>query len=138
MDFKFYRKSLLTETDIETSILEYLSFKGLAFKINQGGKPIFKDGSMIMIPFQSKFNPVGISDILFISKGKVYFFEVKKPKVKAHIEKFYSFYCKCDPKRLKDAKRIFAQQVQFIERVKKEGLIAGLISSIEDVEKFLI
>jgi len=134
-----FRKSFILESDIEKQILEYLSFKGSVFKMNNSGKPIYIDGKLTLIPFGSKFNPDGISDIMFISKGKTYFFEVKKPEVKRHIEKFYSFYCTCDPKKLKDNnKKTFVKQVQFIERVKKEGLVAGLVSSIEDVEKFLI
>ena len=140
MDFKSFKliqKSFITEKDIETQILEYLSYKGTVYKMNFGGKPIQINGYMQMIPFQSKYKPDGFSDVLFLCEGKSYFFEVKKPEIKKHIFLNYTFYSNCNPKNLKGNRKTYAEQVQFINRVKKEGFVAGFVSSIEDVKKFL-
>lgn len=139
MDYKFKLSSFESEKLIEDSILEFLSFKGTVFKMNMGGKPlVLPNGHTIMVPFKNIYSPIGISDILFLCKGKSYFFEVKKPSEKKHIEKFYSYYSSIDPKRLLNKnKKTIAQQVQFINRMRKEEFTAGFVCSIEEVENFL-
>lgn len=131
----------MKETEIEKEILIYLEEtyrNSKVMKINVGGKPIFKDGKMKLIPFKSKYSPIGISDIIFIKDSIIYFFEVKTPQKMKFIKKNYARFKGESPKQFKqkEYERI-CSQVNFIESVKEVGARAFFVSSIDDVKNAL-
>lgn len=91
------------ETIIQNEIRCALSAYGIVLRLNNG---LFftSDGR----PMKSGL-PKGTSDLLFIGKKKIAFIEVKTPKGKAT-----------------------EKQLNFIERIKSLGHIAGVARSVED------
>lgn len=131
----------MKEKEIEAVILDFLALQGgLAFKMNMGGKPLKKaDGTVQMIPFMNKYTPKGMSDIMYIQHGRVFFLEVKTPREKLKTEKKYKEYLECPTDSFKSASdRRIANQVKFIEAVKAVGEAkAGLVSSVNEAEELL-
>jgi hypothetical protein len=100
-----------SEHSIQIAIQEYLTLKGIYCWRNNSGALIDRRG----IPV--RFGKVGSSDILGISHdGRFLAIEIKKPKGKY----------KPTP-----------AQLEFLEAIHKYGGLAGIATSIEDVDKIL-
>jgi len=99
----------MKEQDIQKAISDWLEYSGyLVIKINNVG--IFNQRTGSYIPPRQK----GISDLIACKDGKFYAFEVKTPKGK-----------------------LTEYQEAFLEAVKRCGGVAGVVTSIEDIEKLL-
>jgi hypothetical protein len=109
----------LTEKQIETSILDYLSLlpascKCWAWKNNNGA--VYDGRRGVFRKPMSKYLINGVSDIVGMYKGKPLFLEVKTSKAPS---------------------RVTAKQKHFIERTKNLGAISAIVTSIEDVQNVL-
>ena len=99
----------MSEAKVQNEIRIFLSKKGfINFRCNVG-KVRMSDGR-----FFDTGLPKGHSDLVAYKDGRAYFFEVKYGKNKARPE-----------------------QLNFIEQMKKNGCVAGVVYSVEDVEKLL-
>ena len=99
----------MTEQGIQNSIRLYLTQNGFtSFRVNVG-KFKLSDGRW----FDTGV-PKGFSDIFAVKDGRAYFFEVKTSSGKASKE-----------------------QLKFIENMKKQGCIAEIVRSVDDVERIL-
>ena len=129
----------MKEIDIENQILDYLSKLrgGFVHKIHLSGKPIRKGSKIIkIIPFGSKHYQIGMSDILFIFRGRTYCFEVKTPNEYKKIKKGWD--------KLKQPKQLlpkswhhFKDQYEYLERVRKAGGVGEFVCSLDQVIGFL-
>ena len=102
----------MTEMDIQNSILEFLSYKGI-FAWRQGNHSVFDEKRKIYRR-KSRFELAGISDILGVLRdGRILAIEVKR-----------------------DAKASVSQeQKSFIESINDHGGIGLIAWSIEQVEE---
>lgn len=92
----------MNETDLQNQIRLALSKHGIVIRQNTGNFEL-KDGRWV------KCGVKGLSDLLFVGRGKVAFIEVKTP-----------------------AGRVSTEQLAFIERVRELGHSAGIARSVED------
>ena len=92
----------MTETDIQNKIRLALSRYGIVVRLQSGNFEL-KDGRRIVCGVK------GLSDLLFIGKGKVAFIEVKNINGRASKE-----------------------QLNFIEAMRKLGHRAGIAHSVEE------
>ncbi len=92
----------MTETDLQNQIRLALSGYGIVIRQNTGNFEL-KDGRWV------KCGVKGLSDLLFVGRGKVAFIEVKTPSGKPT-----------------------AEQLAFIERMRELGHSAGIARSVED------
>lgn len=98
----------MTEHDIQNKIRVELSSRGFTvFRANVGKVKTVTGW------FDSGL-PKGFSDLFAIKNGKAYFIEVKKQGGRASEE-----------------------QLNFIERMKNQGCVAGVVYSVEDAFKLL-
>lgn len=107
-------KKKVTEKQIETAILTYLSFlpKCFAWKNNTVG---IYDTSRGVHRKLGKFSMRGVSDILGIYHGRFLAIEVKRDK----------------------SSRVSREQRDFLERVRRLGGIAGICTSVEEAKELL-
>ena len=98
----------MTETDIQNKIRKELSKYGVVLRLNTG---VFRtaDGRII-----SSGLPAGTSDLLYVGENKVAFLEVKTP-----------------------SGRPSAEQINFINRMKKLGHTAAIVRSVDDALKMI-
>ncbi len=103
----------LLEKQIENSILEYLAWRKIfAWKNQSVG--IWDAKKQIYRKPNNKHHKKGVSDIIGVFKGKPLFIEVKKPGGKAS-----------------------SDQITFLTEAAKNGAIAIIAESVEDVSKEL-
>ncbi len=108
MKSQFVRRMSPTEKQIETSIIQWLKYKGIfAFKIENGG--VF-DQKRNVYRVNDSIRIKGVADIVGIYKGKPLAIEVKSLKGK-----------------------LSTHQIWFLEEWKNNGGIAIVARSIEDV-----
>ena len=101
----------MLEKDIQTAILSYLDIKGI-FAYNQPTVGVWdKERERFRLP-SSKFRIKGIADIIGIYKGRFLAIEVKTPKRR---------------------KNLSVDQANFLDRIRREGGIAFVATSIEEV-----
>ena len=99
----------MTEHDLQNLIRLELSAKGYkVFRANVG-KVKLEDGRWFDVGL-----PKGFSDLFCIKDGKIHFLEVKVDKNKPS-----------------------AEQINFIEQMKKQGCVAGVVYSLDDVFELL-
>jgi hypothetical protein len=110
-----YKREYPSEKAIETAILTFLNYlpKCYAWKNNSTGIYDTKAGTYRKNRNKHVIN--GVSDIIGIYRGRPLFIEVKRP---------------CNKKRPDE-------QVNFIERIKGMGGIAGFATSVDDVREIL-
>lgn len=92
----------MNETDLQNRIRLALSEYGVVIRLNTGNFEL-KDGRWV------KCGVKGLSDLLFVGRGKVAFLEVKTPSGKPSKE-----------------------QLAFIARMRELGHSAGIVRSVED------
>lgn len=102
------RKSVESESEIQTSICHYLSLKHYFFW-RQNTAPLFRDGRFFSMP---KYSLTGVPDIILIKDGKFWGLEVKRPKGKQS-----------------------PNQMEFEERCKKAGGEYHVVTGLEDIIK---
>jgi penicillin-binding protein-related factor A (putative recombinase) len=105
---------MIKESDIQRSILEYLSCNhdGFFWKVNNGG--VYDPVRGHFRKHNSRFTPKGISDIIGIYKGKLIAIEVKSAKGTATKE-----------------------QKEFLKNIAEQGGVAFIARSVEDVRREL-
>lgn len=103
----------LSEKQIENAILNYLAYvDGFFWKNNSVGIYDAKKG--LYRKSRNKFAINGVSDIIGVYKGRAVFIEVKAKRG-----------------------RLSPSQVKFLDEVKKQGAIAGVAKSVDDVIELL-
>lgn len=126
-----------TEIECEKEILDYLGSRGgFPCKIHLSGKPIKIGRSFKLIPFKNKYYRKGMSDILYIEKGRLFVFEVKTEdeykKAIKNINRLTKAFSEL-PKYLHHLK----EQSDFIKKVKEAGGDGGFVFSVNCVKKIL-
>ena len=98
------------EGDLVRAILDYLHYKNIICWRNQSGAVVTNTGHFV------RFSRMGVSDIIAVQPetGKVVCLECKTK-----------------------TGRVTPYQQEFINDVKKAGGIAGVVRSVEDVDKLL-
>lgn len=126
---------ILTEKEIENSILEYLSLLSgcLCYKNNNVG--VYDKTKGLFRKPMSKFIPKGVADIYGTIHGRTIYIEVKKESEHKFLRKYYH---EIKDYRGVDKKRNHLQnQIKFIESNKAVGCLAFFASSIDDVKREL-
>ncbi len=125
----------LTEKQIETQILDFLSIaKGcLFFKHNNTG--IFDPKTKKFRTVQNKYIPKGASDIYGSFYGRTFYIEVKTPSEHAYITKHYEEIKKyIGPSRKKNH---IKNQIHYLELARKNHCIAFFACSLDQVKEAL-
>ena len=109
------KEKKVTEKQIETAILTYLSFlpKCFAWKNNSVG--VYDVARGVHRKSKNKFAINGVADILGIYHGRLLAIEVKRTK----------------------SSRVSREQRDFLERVRRLGGIAGVCTSVEEAKELL-
>ncbi len=124
----------LSETIIQTQILNFLRFKGIFAWRNNNGAVYDPKAKCFRKPVSQNFIP-GISDILgMLPSGHLLAIEVKTPEKFEYIMKNYS-KLKIYYGANKEMAR-YRDQIAFINKVNGNGGSALFASSIEDVQDF--
>lgn len=123
------------ESDIEETILEFLSYipNSFATKIAPSG---FFDGG-VMKSHRSKHVQRGLSDIFFWTSGKFYAFEVKTEKEHAFANKHMVQIMTLPKGQLSKKKQHLKEQLNFMLKIREAGHVAEFVSSVEDVQSIL-
>lgn len=108
------RKKRIREKDIENLILKYLNILPGTFAWKNNTTGVYDEKRGCYRRQQNKWAINGVSDILGIRHGRLLAIEVKTPSGK-----------------------VTQEQQQFIDRVNKEGGIAGVARSIADARAIL-
>lgn len=130
-----------SEKEIEKAIAKRLSYYqgGFVCVIELSGRPIRTPSGTVMIPFQGEFYRKGMSDIIFLYKGKSFAFEVKT-------EKEYKWVVKHRDRLRKSARNLLTkkrdihvrEQIDFIEGFKHSGNYGDFVCNFEQVEKIIL
>lgn len=108
------KKKRVREKDIENLILKYLNILPSTFAWKNNTTGVYDEKRGCYRRQQNKWAINGVSDILGIRHGRLLAIEVKTPSGK-----------------------VTQEQQQFIDRVNKEGGIAGVARSIADARAIL-
>lgn len=113
---KASKKKKVSEKSVETIILKYLSILPATFAWKNNSTGIFDPKRGVFRKSKNQYAINGVSDILGIHNGRLLAIEVKAPD---------------------DKKGASEDQQKFIDRVIKEGGIAGVARSVADVRQIL-
>lgn len=144
---------MASESEIELSILQFLSYSGLALKINRGGKPIQTNNGFTLVPFaknifckrQINFHPATVypqfrellpSDIVFLSEEGTFFFEVKNHDELKKISLWNQQGNLLDKYKKKSYQRI-RKQHEFMATAVNNNCYCGFVSGIRHVQHIL-
>lgn len=127
------------EGAIQQQILKGLSDHGMAIKIEMSGRPVRdKKGNQRLIPFNNKFYRTGISDIMFISQGSVFFLEVKTPEAGEKIWKAREQGLKYfNPETCPKSWRVVAKQFQFLYEASLNRAHCAFVSTVRMAMEFV-
>ena len=126
----------LTEKQIETQILTYLSMANGCVFFKQNNTGIFDPKTKAFRTVQNKFIPKGVSDIYGSFYGRAVFIEVKTPGEHAYIVKHYDEIKKyVGPSKKKNH---IKNQIRFIEMNRKNDCIAFFACSLDQVKEVLL
>jgi len=109
-------KKKVSEKSVENIILEYLSILPSTFAWKNNSTGIYDPKRGVFRKSKNKFAINGVSDILGIHNGRALAIEVKAPSDKIGASQ---------------------DQQKFIDRILREGGIAGVARSVSDVREIL-
>jgi len=124
----------MKESQIEETILEYLSYLGgFSCKIPNAG---FFDGAK-MVKHRSKHVINGISDVFLWLNGVFYCFEVKRPSEYKYVMKHYEKIKNSPVDLLNKKQKHLNEQIWFIENIRKQGFVGEFVCSVEMVRDII-
>lgn len=121
------------ETAIQSSIVDALKKMPYSVVIRINNIGIFDDKKKIR---RKSVNPQGISDLLYIFKGRSVFIEVKSEKEYKYIKKNYD-KIKNGLWPVKSRNQHYKNQILFIEKSSEKGIPGFFTSTIDDTMKKL-
>ncbi len=124
----------VTEEMITEQICTYLSFtRGQLNRIAPSG--FFKNG--VMRKHKSKFIKKGVSDILYLSSGTFYAFEVKTPGEYKYILKHLEKIRATIPSQLNEKQLHIWEQEEYLQGIRVNGGVGSFVCSLGQVRTIL-